>query len=323
MKKKLLIILCVAAMFVFVPSFAYGDIGPKPSVIVNFEGLEGETYYVTLLSETSSTGPYSAVGRFEGDRRYSKDEEDYEIWKKFVDYQDEDGYYFLQYYRDCTETQEFKWTYHPPQKFKILIYFPELDSFAVSGVYERYAFASYYKVDASSMELMPLSAFEGVIAEKNYNFTKEIISLFLRIIATIAIEILVALLFGYRARKQLRIILITNIATQTILNIILNTVNYYYGGLAFLLSYILAEIIVFIIEASVYSILLTKDSTGKLSKKGYAVLYALIANAVSFYLGFQIAKFILTRDILMLYGTERFVQVSYLSLFTVSLSRLI
>ena len=293
MKKKLFfIILCTIIMFVFIPTYVYGDIGPKPSVIVNFEGLEGETYYTTLLSETSSTGPYSAVGNFERDHRRAKDDEDYEIWKKFVDYKDEDGYYFLQYFRDCTETSEFKWTYYPPQRFKILMYFPELDSFAVSDIYERYAFDSYYIADLSNMELLPLSTFKVIEAVKNYNFTSEIISFFLRVIATIAIEILVALLFGYRAKKQLRIILITNIATQTILNIILNTVNYYYGGLAFLLSYILAEVIVFIIEATVYANLLTKDSTGKLSKKGYAVLYAFVANAVSFYLGFQIAKLI-------------------------------
>lgn len=293
MKKKFLIVLlCIAAMFAFIPPLAYGDVGPKPSVIVNFEGLQGKTYYTTLLSETSSTGPYSAVGRFEGDRRYSEDEEDYEIWNKFVDYQDEDGYYFLQYFSDCTETQEFKWTYYPPQKFKILLYFPELDSFAVSDVYERYAFASYYTVDAENMELTPLKVHEGITAEKSYNFTREIISLFLRIIATIAIEILVALLFGYRAKKQLRIILITNIATQTILNIMLNTVNYYYGGLAFLLSYILAEIVVFLIEAGVYASFLTKDGTGRLTRKSYSVLYAFVANVVSFYLGFQIARLI-------------------------------
>lgn len=293
MKKKFLIVLlCIAAMFAFIPPLAYGDVGPKPSVIVNFEGLQGKTYYTTLLSETSSTGPYSAVGRFEGDRRYSEDEEDYEIWNKFVDYQDEDGYYFLQYFSDCTETQEFKWTYYPPQKFKILLYFPEFDSFATSDIYERYAFASYYTVDAGNMELTPLTVHEGITAEKSYNFTREIISLFLRIIATIAIEILVALLFGYRAKKLLRFILITNIATQTILNIMLNTVNYYYGGLAFLLSYILAEIVVFLIEAGVYASFLTKDGTGRLTRKSYAVLYAFVANAVSFYLGFQIARLI-------------------------------
>ncbi|MDI9496502.1 MAG: hypothetical protein QM227_09550 [Bacillota bacterium] len=292
MKKKLLIMLYVAAMLILVPSFAYGDVGPKPSVIVNFDGLEGKTYHVTLLSEESSTGPYSAIGKFKGDERYSDGEEGYEIWKEFVDYRDKDGYYFLQFFRDCTETSEFKWTYYPPQRFKILVYFPETDSFAVSGIYERYAFDSYYKVDAGDIELKPSSTYEGLVAVKSYNFTKEIISLILRIIATIAIEVVIALIFGYRKKALLKVVLLTNIATQTILNIILNTVNYYYGGLAFLLSYFLAEVIVFIIEAIVYSNLLTKDSTGRLSRKAYAVFYAFIANAASFFIGIQIAKLI-------------------------------
>lgn len=293
MKKKLsFIILCVAIIFIFQPSYAYGDIGPKPSVVINFEGLEGETYYATLLSETSSTGPYSAVGRFQGDIRYGEDDEDYEIWQKFVSYEDEDGYYFLQYFNDCTETSQFKWGYYPPQKFKVLVYFPEFDSFVVSKVYEKYAFDSYYKIDVSNIELQSFSTFEGITALKDYNYTWEIISLIARIIATIAIEILIALLFGYREKNQLRIILITNIVTQTILNILLNTVNYFLGGLIFLLSYILMEVLVFAIEASVYSALLAKYSTNKLTKKRHAVFYALIANVVSFYTGYYIAKFI-------------------------------
>ena len=46
---------------------------------------------------------------------------------------DEDGYYFLQFFEDCTETSKFTWGYYPPTKFKILIYFPEHDSFVVSN----------------------------------------------------------------------------------------------------------------------------------------------------------------------------------------------
>ncbi len=293
MKKKLFfIILCVTVMLIYLPTFAYGDIGPKPSVVVNFEGLEGETYYVTLLSETSSTGPYSAVGKFPGDARYGQEDEGHEIWQKFVSYEDGDGYYFLQFFRDCTETQQFKWTYYPPNKFKVLVYLSELDSFLVSEIYERYAFDSYYRIDIREMELEPLSTIEGITAQKNYNYSEEIISLLLRIIATISIEILIAFIYGYRSKKQLNIIIKTNIITQTLLNILLNTVNYYSGGLAFLLSYILMEVLVFVIEASVYSALFTKYSADKLSKKRYAVLYALIANTVSFYLGLQIAKII-------------------------------
>jgi uncharacterized membrane protein (Fun14 family) len=293
MKKKLYIsMLCITIILIFIPSYAYGDIGPKPSIVINFKGLEGETYYATLLSETSSTGPYSAVGRFQGDYRYDGDDDDYEIWQKFVDYEDEDGYYFLQYFNECTETSQFRWGYHPPQKFKILVYFPGQDSFAVSEIYERYAFDSYFKADAADIDILPSSVIEGIKIEKNYNYTWEIISLVIRIIATIAIEVLAAMFFGYRDKNKLRIILKTNIATQVILNILLNTVNYFLGGLAFILSYFLAEIIVFIIEASIYANLLTKHSTGKLAKKLYAVLYALAANAASFYLGYQIAKLI-------------------------------
>jgi len=279
-------------MFVFIPAYAYGDMGPKPSVVINFKGLEGEAYYATLLSETSSTGPYSAVGRFQGDLRYEKDDDDYEVWQKFVDYEDEDGYYFLQYFEDCTRTSQFRWGYYPPQKFKILVYFPDLDNFVVSEIYEQYAFDSYFKADATNMELLPLSIIEGIKVETDYNYTWEIISLIIRIITTIAIEVLVALFFGYRDKNQLRIILKTNIATQVILNVMLNTVNYFLGGLVFVLSYFLAEIFVFIIEASIYSNLLTKQSTDRLAKKSYAILYALAANAASFFLGYQIAKVI-------------------------------
>lgn len=92
--KKFSLILLFVAIILIIPIYAYGDVGPKPSVVVNFEGFEGEMYYVTLLSEKPTTGPYSAVGLFEGSRRYSEEDVDYEIWQKFVSFQDRDGYYF-------------------------------------------------------------------------------------------------------------------------------------------------------------------------------------------------------------------------------------
>ena len=36
------------------------DMGPKPSTTIDFENMNGEKYYVTLLSESKSMGPYSA-----------------------------------------------------------------------------------------------------------------------------------------------------------------------------------------------------------------------------------------------------------------------
>lgn len=54
----------------------------------------GETYYGTLLSESMSTGPASAWDGTEADARYPDGE--YEIWKAFTQYEDTDGFYFLQ-----------------------------------------------------------------------------------------------------------------------------------------------------------------------------------------------------------------------------------
>lgn len=288
MKNKLLfIILLILLIAVFLPSYAYGDMGPKPSVIVDFEGLEGQTYYVTLLSVTSSTGPHSA---FAGHNRYMYGDENVEVWEKFQSYKDENGYYFLQYFYDCSETSQFRWGYYPPGNFKILIYFPDLDTFAVTESHAQYAFKSYYKVDLSNIELIPSTSIDGIKAEMNYNFTWEIISLVARIIGTIAIEILVAFMYGYRKKNQLRVIVKINIATQVILNIFLNVVNFFTGSMLFVVSYVLGEIVVILIEITVYSGELTKFSTGQLSKKQHATTYAIFANAVSFYVGLLIAK---------------------------------
>lgn len=272
------------------PTIAYADMGPKPSVVIDFKGLENEKYYVTLLSEVTSTGPHSVLDENLDNQRYHNGDEEYEIWKKFVSYKDKDGYYFLQYFSDCTESSQFAWRYYPPTKFKILLYFPEYDKFAISEeVYERYAFDSYYNVDAKGLDIQSVKLIENIKAVRNYDYTWELISLFARIIATITIEVLIALLFGFRAKKQLLIIGAINIVTQSILNILLNVINYNQGSMTFVFNYVWMEVFVLIIEAGAYSVFLHKYSSTELTKKWRAPLYDLTANAVSFGMGLYIA----------------------------------
>ncbi len=292
MKKKIMFMLfCFTIIHIIMPKTAYADIGPKPSVVIEFIGLENETYYVTLLSEISSTGPHSALGEVPNNQRFQEGDEDYEIWQKYVSYKDKDGYYFLQYFNNCSDTSQFTWGYYPPPKFKILLYFPVQDAFAVSEeVYERYAFDSYYKVDAKNLETQSIILSNNIKAERNYDFTWELISLCARIIATIAIEVLIALLFGFRTKKQLLIIGIVNIVTQSILNILLNVTNYNQGSMAFVFNYVWMEALVIIIESGVYYILLHKYSnSNKPTKLWLAPLYAISANAISFGIGLFIA----------------------------------
>ena len=119
----------------------------------------------------------------------------------------------------------------------------------------------------------------------------EILSLVVRILITIAIELLLALLFGFRSRKEVLFIAIVNVVTQIILNILLNIINFKSGQAAFVTGYIMLEIAVFAVEAVIYSVLLRK-----ISEKGKpvwkCVVYALAANAASFGAGMCIAHVI-------------------------------
>ena len=55
MRKLVSALICLVLVF-SLPVTAKADMGPKPSVRITFTGIEGETYYGTLLSERRSTG---------------------------------------------------------------------------------------------------------------------------------------------------------------------------------------------------------------------------------------------------------------------------
>ena len=284
MKKIAIILFSALIMTTIFSNTARADIGPKPSVVIDFTGLEGKTYYVTLLSREKSTGPFSVLDdNSHTYARYQEGDEDYDIFLKFTEYQDSDGFYFLQYFKECTQINQFSWTYYPPQVFKILLYFPETDSFIIStNKYERYAFDSYFTVQVSDTSFS---------VETLYQFTNEILSLIARIVLTIIVELGIALLFGFRERKQFWFITFVNVITQISLNLALNIINYRLGELAFIIFYVLLEVVVFMIEAILYTWYFKKYSQIEIPgwKPG---IYALTANAASFALGFGLAYWI-------------------------------
>ncbi len=268
------------------------DMGPKPSVRVSFEGLGDDPCFATLLSKQKSTGPATAWdgtdehARHNANERYSYSELDYEIWQAFVSYEDADGYYFLQEAWQVNTTKELAWTYYPPSPFKVLLYFPESETFLVSDICERYAFDSYFTVNVQDMLTAPT-----LDTAPSYDYTWEIISLAARIILTIAIEILIGLIFSFKKKRELILLISTNVVTQIALNVALNVINYRSGELAFMFCYVVLELLVFAVEAAVYCALIKKVSGGE---KGYArcILYALTANIASFAAGFMLAMLI-------------------------------
>ena len=282
-RKWAAMLLCVT-LFLSLSVTAYADIGPKASVRITFTGIEGETYYGTLLSQQRSTGPSTAWDGNPEYAHYDRGDGGRAIWEKFVAYEDADGFYFLQEWWDCTESNALRWTYRPPSVYKILLYFPESDSFLVSPIYEQYAFDSYYTVDLSDLSA-PLSA------QRNYDYTWELISLAARNVLTILLELAVALAFGFREKRLVAFIAAANVVTQVILNVALNLVNYYSGSLAFTLSYVLFELIVFAAEAAAFAVLFRRFSESE-QKRGKILLFAFVANALSFGLGLWLSHLI-------------------------------
>ena len=283
MKRKLsqliIVFLCMVMLF---PIGVNADTGPKPSVRIKFENMGDELCYGTLLAKEESTGPASAWDGKEENIYLSFVDRD--IWEAFVNYEDSDGYYFLQWAWLVSDTKELSWTYYPPNEFKVLLYYPETNTFVVSDICKRYAFDTYYSVDMDGVDIgsikydESLSGNQRLDMHKSYEFKNEVKALGCRILITVIVEILIGLLFKFR-NKELLYILLINVITQIILNVSLNI----YTGFGSYFVYLLLELLVFIIETIFYCLMFKK-------KKGYCVLYALVANVSSFVIGLYLAN---------------------------------
>lgn len=283
MKRKLsqliIVFLCMVMLF---PIGVNADTGPKPSVRIKFENMGDELCYGTLLAKEESTGPASAWDGKEENIDLSFVDRD--IWEAFVNYEDSDGYYFLQWAWIVSDTKELSWTYYPPNEFKVLLYYPETNTFMVSDVCKRYAFDTYYTVDMDGIEIGSikydenLSSNQRLEAFKSYEFKNEVKALGCRMLITVVVEVLIGLLFKFR-NKELLYILFINVITQIILNVLLNI----YTGFGYYFVYLSLELLVFVIEAIFYCLMFKK-------KKWHCVLYSVVANVSSFVIGLYLAN---------------------------------
>ena len=276
------------------PAFAWADMGPKPSVRISFTGLGDRLCYGTLLSETKSTGPASIWNGDPADAYHKGNEEwadlDEATWRAFVDYTDPDGYHFLQWGWQVSDADELAWTYYPPDRFKVLLYFPDDGTFVSSAVLERYAFHSYFTADVTAGALTPEkdqaasdTASAAVQVEPHYDHTADLLSLAARIAITVALELLLALAFGLCKRPYLLPIVAVNLATQIALNVTLYVIAFRRGFYDFAITLLLAELLIFAVEAAALCLLLRRREPRPTRRR--IVLYAACANTVSFVAG--------------------------------------
>lgn len=286
MKRRLFCGSILALLLVcLLPLWAAADTGPKPSITVTPEGFGEDACYLTLLSQTETTGPWSKQESFAASKdSYGDPEADEAIWTAFNDYQDAEDFFFLGCYGEVTGGQMFCWSYYPPDTFKVLAYFPDSGTFAVGPVTERKEFSARYTVS-------PSETGETLLIEKARNQEAENKSFVGRLVLTLALELAVAVGFAFRAKRQIITIVCMNLITQVGLNQAITHLfplvssRWYWPGLLVL------EVLIFLVEGAVYAKLLPrwkKDPAAVCHPWGYA----LAANVASFGLGLILARLI-------------------------------
>ena len=275
MKRIAAIIACLL-MLALLPTAAFADMGPKPSVRIGIEGLDpDEPCWGTLLSEEASTGPSRA---YDGENaRVGEAGED--VWRAFVDYEDPDGYYFLQELWPCSEDGQLWWTYYPPEEFKLLLYFPETGEFVSSGKCSAYAFTSWFDARLSDGELA---------LSKSYDYSGAIVNFAVRCALTVALECAAAhFLFRLRTPGRLKAVAAVNVITQLALNLVVNIIAYLAGSFMIALRFFLLECLVFAAEGALYDMFFRRAGEPVPVKRCWAL--SLVGNLMSYALGLWLA----------------------------------
>ena len=286
MKRRLFCGSILALLLVcLLPLWAAADTGPKPSITVTPEGFGEDACYLTLLSQTETTGPWSKQESFAASKEsYGNPEADEAIWTAFNDYEDADGFYFLGCYGEVTGGQVFCWSYYPPDTFKVLAYFPDSGTFAVGPVTERKEFSARYTVS-------PSETGETLLIEKARNQEAENKSFVGRLVLTLALELAVAVGFAFRAKRQIITIVCMNLITQVGLNQAITHLFPVVSSRCYWPGLLVLEVLIFLVEGAVYAKLLPrwkKDPAAVCHPWGYA----LAANVSSFGVGLILARLI-------------------------------
>ena len=255
------------------------DMGPKPSIDININNPYNYNLEIDLLF-------YSENADFDIDKPIT-DRKINDILKE----KNFDNYIsaYLYYNIPFELTKKSNYNYHIgylfPKEFKLAIYDLDNNILYISNLIERKRFEAKMDVDINYISNDTNELFinydNAYIKEVN-NYFISILKFLSRIIITIIVELFILFLFKFKDKFSFKVVLLNNLFTQIILNIILY-INYYnYGLMSYDIFLIIGEIIVLIFESLINSYFI------KEKKKYYTIIYTSIANIVTFLLTFLI-----------------------------------
>ena len=269
MKRRLLrmaacLLLCLAAL----PLSASADSGPKPAVSITVVNAPEGAYYLDLL--ITNPGDYPNVNP-----------EDYDpaLIQGLKSWEDEGWYPALvegtnvPLFGDLVPSAEgaHRFSYFGlPGTFRIAVSGPD-GAQATEEAFTRTVFYTRLTYDWQTNSITRATSPAGFYA----------VQFLSTLLPTLVVEGLLLFAFGFRARRDWLVFLLTNLATQAGLHLWIGS-----GAMAagshplYYLLLMVAEVPILLVELLVYVFLLKEHG------KGRRALYALCANAASYMVGF-------------------------------------
>lgn len=278
--KRIYLVFLIAIAFLIVTPAVKADTGPKPRAEYTLFNLEKSDYIVCIIYKGERWGPHANYKKYENNVDY--------INLKSLRLVDEkvvlpDYFYLLDIALNYYDTNKiiFKTGYlYPINNYKLLVYDILNDKAYFSNEINNYAFNSYYHYDFSK-----INGNEFEMESEGIKFVfLNILFFIVRLIITIGIELLIAIPFKFD-KKSIIIIIIVNAITQVLLNLLLTFGYINQGKNIFLwIYYILIEVAITLIESIIYK----RYCKIKLKHHLLVILYAFLANLVSFEISFLI-----------------------------------
>jgi hypothetical protein len=259
------------------------DTGPKPSLTITVHGLNADKYWLDLL--VTDKPVYSWLHISDAERNQVS---------RLTEYQDSEGFHpallkgtivpmvgSISGEKVNNGNTVHRFSYRVPTTFKIAILTDD-GTLIVSDVVNRKQFTSTMQYDLSGVAVNGgLIESAGKVTE-GMSWNVFMVNLLISTILTLIIEIFLACMVGFTLKKSFKVLFITNILTQIILNIIVLYFNWFFGTSGVFLGIAVGELVVIIVEAIIYLRFLIEKSASQ------RVLYAVMANLASIMLGFII-----------------------------------
>ena len=270
--KKYRIIFIAVIFILILPSIAYCDIGPKPSIEVIVKNPPKVEYYLDLLVDYEGEGLYPNIRE---EDKYSADM--YNILKNY----NSDGWRpamvtgsKVPIFGDIIGKKDGENMVHSfsyigvPNRFKIIIVTADGETIVSENIVKRKAFNSRVYFDYNTKKLWENSIALAYIKQ-----------FFTTYPTTLLIQGLILLVFCFSLKKNWEPFVIIDLITQILLTFIIFGAMYKQGSLAAIFFYIPFEIIILIIEAKLFKKYLVEHSESR--RKAFAI----VANIVSFLVG--------------------------------------